>query len=479
MEVGLGHKNQLFIVCLRLTPQINFDKFPVLKKYFSSYWIRSAFYSILQRFSITLFGLVNFMVLIRSLSKPQMGVWALFLVVTSIFETTKSGLLKNAHVRYVSSSGDKLEKSVIASSSLLINGAITALFIVFICFFANWMSKRLHSGVELADMLRWFIPGLIGMVMFSHLEAIQQSHLDFKGVFAGYFVRQVAFFLVILVHAVLKIPFSLSRLAMYQSICIFLGTGVLYFYSRPYLHHRFDPTRAWIKRIIGYGGYIFSSGIVANIFSNLDQLMTAGFLSSTSVAYYSAASRINQFIDVPSYAAAEVIFPKVSQASVEDGPNKVRYLYEKMVAILLCFTIPIALFIIIFPKFVITVIAGHQYAAISAPILQLYMLTGILRPMQNQSANLLNSIGKPALCFLINAISLAANLAINFTCLYYIGFYGAAIGTLITCVLGMTAWYIIMQRQIGTRLSTIITYMGEFYQLLYKNGMNLLKLKKA
>lgn len=362
---------------------------------------------------------------------------------------------------------------MIASSSLLINAAITALFILFICFFSRLLSTWLHSGSDLSNMLWWFIPGLIGMVLFSHLEAIQQSHLDFKGVFAGYFVRQVMFFGVILIHYVFKIPFSLSRLALYQSICILLGTIVIFVYSRKYLLYRFNPTIAWVKRIVGYGGYIFSSGMVANIFSNLDQLMTATFMTTTSVAYYSAASRINQLIDIPSYAAAEVIFPKVSQASAEEGNNKVRYLFERMVAILLCFTIPAALFIIIFPKFVISIIAGSGYIA-AAPILQLYMLAGILRPMQNQSANLLNSIGKPALCFVINAASLAANLAINYTCLYYIGFYGAAIGTLITCILGLTAWYIIMKRQIGTNLYSIIKYMKEFYKILYDYALNIL-----
>ena len=445
-----------------------------MKITFSSYWIRSAFYTILQRFSITLFGLINLMVLIRHLSKPQMGVWALFLVVTSIFETTKSGLLKNAHIRYVSASGTHGEKTVIASSSLLINLSITLLFIAFICLFSGLLSHWLHTGIELSEMLWWYIPGLLGMVFFSHMEAIQQSHLDFKGVFAGYLVRQVSFFAVIVIYAVCKIPFSLRLLALYQSICICLGAIVIWFYSRKYLLNRFDPSIVWIKRIVGYGGYIFSSGMVANVFSNLDQIMTATFMNTTSVAYYNAASRINQLIDIPSYAAAEVLFPKVSQASAEEGANKVRYLFERMVAVLLCFTIPAALVIIVVPKLIITIIAGSQYGA-AAPILQLYMITGILRPMQNQSANLLNSIGKPALCFVINAISLAANLVINYTCLYYIGFYGAALGTLITCILGTFAWYLVMKRQIGAELRTIFIYMLDLYKLLYSHALNLIR----
>ncbi|HEY6900475.1 MAG TPA: polysaccharide biosynthesis C-terminal domain-containing protein, partial [Puia sp.] len=191
-----------------------------------------------------------------------------------------------------------------------------------------------------------------------------------------------------------------------------------------------------------------------------------------------AASRVNQLIDIPSYAAAEVIFPKVSKASAEEGEKKVLYLFERMVAILLCFTIPTGLFIICFPKFIITLIAGTRYTS-AALILQLYMLAGILRPFQNQSANLLNSIGKSALCFVINAVSLLVNLVINFICLKYIGFYGAAIGTVITCFLGMAAWYFIMQRKIGTNLGRIFVYMIESYQLMYKTALSFLKPKNA
>lgn len=359
-----------------------------------------------------------------------MGTWALFLVVTTIFETTKSSLLKNAHIRFVSSSKDKDQRSAVASSSLLINASITGVFILLILFFGKWLSAWLHEGHDLDDMLRAFIPGLIGMVFFSHMEAVQQSHLDFKGVFAGYFVRQLAFFVIIVLHTILKIPFSLPRLAFYLSGCIFLGAFVIYLFSRSYLFYRFNPSRTTLKNIFGYGGYIFSSGLVANVFSNVDQVLTARFIpDGSSVAYYNAASRISQLIDVPSYAAADILFPKTSMASVEEGSGKVRYLYERMVAALLCFTIPTGLFILIFPKLMITIIAGSRYVA-SAPIIQLYVVTGMIGPMQNQAANLLNSIGKSGLCFLLNTLSLVAKLLINCVCLFYIGFYGAAIGSM-------------------------------------------------
>jgi O-antigen/teichoic acid export membrane protein len=444
-----------------------------VKKYFSSYWIRSAFYAFLQRFSLTFFGFINFVILIRSLSKPEMGAWALFLAITSVFETTKSNLLKNAHIRFVSASEEEDERSAIASSSFIINASVNLIFILLILFFAEKMSFFLHAGNELAETLRWFIPGLAAMVFFSHMEAVQQSNLDFKGNFAGYLVRQTSFFLAIAYHAVFNIPFSLRTLAIYQSVSIILGCLVLFLYTRKYFYFRFNVSGKWIRQILGYGGYIFSSGLVGNIYANVDQFMTASLLNSTSVAYYSAANRINGLIDIPSFAAAEIMFPKVSKAAARSGNDKVKYLFERMVAILLCFTIPTAIFIMIFPAFVIQLIAGKQYEA-AAIILQLYMITGILRPMQNQSANILNSINKPGLCLLINSISLVACLIVNYFCLLRIGFYGAAVGTVITSVLGCTAWYFVMKKQINANLKNIIGYMIDFYKLLYNQGIALI-----
>jgi lipopolysaccharide exporter len=396
-----------------------------------------------------------------------MGTWALFLTITTIFEMTKSNLLKNAHIRYVSSHDNPEEKVAIASSSFLINATISLVFIIFILFFSKWLGKWLNMGIEMAEMLKWFIPGLIFMVLFSHFEAIQQSFLDFKGVFAGYFVRQICFFSVILVYYLTKTPLSLPMLAMYLSGSIALGVIVLFWQSRKYIHFRFAASTLWVKKIIGFGGYIFGSGLLANICANLDQFMTARFMNPASVAYYNVASRINGLVDIPSYAAADIIFPKASRASVEEGKGKVKYLFERMVGILVAFNFPTALFIIIFPRLVTYIIAGPKYTA-TVLILQLYMVTGIFRPFQNQAANLLNSMGKPRLGFIINSFALVAFLGINYLCLLKIGFYGAAVGTLITNLLGVIVWYFIMRKQIGLEVSKVYEYTIDTYRIAFR-----------
>lgn len=401
------------------------------------------------------------------LSLAEMGVYGIFLTVVTVFENTKVALLKGAHIKYMSTNEDAAEKTRIASSSLLINATISACFIVLLVFFAPALGRVLHMGRGLAVMLWWYIPGLVAMVIFSHLEATQQGHLDFKGVFAGYLTRQVVFFSLVAAQVVAGRSLTLKEVALYLSISVTVGTVVLYVYTKKYLRHRWEYEGRWTRQLLGFGGYIFGSGVVSNVFQSLDKVMTAALLGSSAyVAKYDMAARVNQFIDTPSYSAAEVLFPKAAQASEREGMEKVRYLFEKMVSALLCFTIPTALIISLVPALVIRVIANPSYIA-AAPILQLYMISGVLRPAQTQAANLLNSIGKQRISFLINAAYLVVNLGINYVCLVTIGFYGAAIGSVITFLLGAVAWYFVMKKQIGFRLSGVFAYMREYGRMGY------------
>jgi len=124
------------------------------------------------------------------------------------------------------------------------------------------------------------------------------------------------------------------------------------------------------------------------------------------------------------------------------------------------------------------IISGHQYAA-AAPILQLYMLTGLLRPVQNQAANLMNSIGKAKLVFVMNTATLGSMLVINYICLKYLGFYGAALGTLIATMLSFIAWYFIMRKEIDLNLAKVYYYSKDTYKSVYTQVMKIIFKKKS
>jgi O-antigen/teichoic acid export membrane protein len=208
--------------------------------------------------------------------------------------------------------------------------------------------------------------------------------------------------------------------------------------------------------------------------------MIAKFTSSKSlVASYNAATRITALVEIPSYAAAEILLPKVSQVSVTEGLTRVKYIYERMVGILLSFTTPLALFIILFPNFVITLIAGAQYAD-SAFILQMYMISGIIKPIQNQAANILLYIGKSRLCFILNIFYLGVNFLMNYLCFKSFGVYGAAIGNVITCFLGTLIWFSILHKIVGVEYNKIAKHILDTYKVMFaKATLAVVKIKQV
>lgn len=408
------------------------------------------------------------MILLRVLNKEQIGIWALFLIVTAIFEASKSSLIKNAHIKFLTTTTDDRVRGIISSSSFLINLFLSLLFIVFILVAGDVLGSWLNAGVELRKMLWAFIPGVIAMVQFSHFEYILQANLDFKGVFWGYFVRQLLFFLGIvgLVFSFNGQLISLVTLVGVQVGSLLVGTFVMFRYVRKYLYFKWEIEFLWVRKIIKYGGYIFGSGLMANFFSNLDQIMSAKFMSPVAVSSYNVAARLNQLVDIPSYSAAEVAFPKVSQASTFEGMDRVKYIYERMVSMLLSFSIPASLFVLIFPKFVISIIAGAEYYE-AVIILQLYMISSLFRPIQNQAANIFNSIGRTALCFWLNTASFAVNILANYICLKLYGFYGIAIGTLLTILLTTATWYWVISSITKCSMRTILSYTLNNYKVVF------------
>jgi len=396
-----------------------------------------------------------------------MGIWAIFMVIITVYELSKNGLLKSAHIRFVSTTNNEEDKIKIAWSSLVINFLIALILIIFVVLFSRNISGWLNTGEELSKLLILFIPGILIMVFYSHYEAVQQSYLDFKSLFYGNLVRQSSFFFALLYDHFFKTDVNLNTILLYYTISILLGTITFFILGKKYLTFKIKPSIAWIKEIINYGKYILGSSIISNIYSNIDQLMTSKFLNPIAVSYYNTATRISGIIDIPINAAADVLFPKMAQASTDQNSNKVKYFLEKTIALLLCLVIPTTIFIIIFSKLIIQIIAGSTYLE-SSIILQVYVIRMTIGVFQHQSANTLISIGKSKLHLLLNSIGFVLKIVITYFCLHYFGFYGAAVGSLIMPTLNFIIWFFVMKKQIDVNAKNIMKYMLEFYQDRYE-----------
>lgn len=447
-----------------------------LKKY-KTYWYISAIFTIAQRFSIFFFGFVSFLVLVRTLSPAQIGTWSLFLAITTTFELIKTGLLKNSFVILFNSTNSDEQRSSLSSSSLIMNVAVTLLFII-LCFAGAHALSEYWKAPALDTMLYYYCLSSLVFIPFSHFEYLQQANMTFKGIFMAYFVRQLIFFLLIVIFVIaFESKLTLPALVIFQIIGMAIATVVSFLYSRKYLLYRFNPSPKSIKEIFHYGKYVFGSGVCSNLFGSMDRYMSASLLNSVVVAYYDIGSRINNMLDIPTRAAADIIFPKSSRASFEEGNHKVRYMFEKISAILGALVLPASIFIFIFAEWIIKIIAGDKYLA-AAAIIRVAMIYATLRPIQNQAANIMDSINKPNITFKLNVFVLACNLIFNYVCIRMFGMMGAAYGTLLTTVISFGITLYLLNRIIGSKVSSIIKNVLDIYISAFSKVFFVLNPKK-
>ncbi len=397
-----------------------------------------------------------------------MGIWSLFLAIFALIETIKQGLLRNPMIKFLSEPEYVNNRNKIQSASLITNILFSAIVIV-VLFFGNPICTKWLKTPELFPLFRWGILIILILIPFNHFEVLLQAHFKFKAIFYGYLFRQGIFlFLIIILLIFHKSSLTLVNLARLQIVSLLWGTLVLMYSARKYFFPKIDTDKRTMLRMFNFGKYIFGTNVFSAFGRSADQFISAGLISSDVVAYYNVVSRINNMMDVPSIAIADVLFPKNVEAMATSGIDKVRYYFERMVGTIISILVPISILIFSIPHLFIKILAGSKYYA-AVPILQTVILFSFLRPFSYQFGTTMDAIGKPRVNFWVNLLTMCLSYFFMYLGLRYIGWMGAAYGTVVSAILSFLIMYVVLNKTIGVRLGETFKYMWVSYREIYDN----------
>jgi lipopolysaccharide exporter len=252
-----------------------------------------------------------------------------------------------------------------------------------------------------------------------------------------------------------------------QIVALFSGLIVMFFSARKFFFKGLIIDKILLKRMLHFGKYIFGTNVFAALSRSADQFITANQIQSEAiVAYYNVVSRINNLIDVPSMAVADVLFPKNVEAMAQTGTEKVRYYFERMIGSIISILGPLSIIIFLLPKLIIKIIAGNKFLA-AVTILRTVILFSFLRPFAYQFGATMDAIGKPKINFWINLLTMSLNILFIFLGLHFFGWKGAAYGSVIGLVFGSAIMYAVLRKTIGVRWDEIIAYVFETYENVF------------
>lgn len=440
-----------------------------MKKFLSSFWGQSLLYTILHRFSIIFFGVITYFILVRHISPEENGVWSLFLTIVTLIEVVKQGLLRNPLIKFLSM--PDVDKDLVQSTVLLINGLFTLLVILLITLAGTLIAQFLKSP-SLYTLLLWGTGFILLLVPFNHCEVVLQANFRYQHIFLAYLFRQGLFMVgvIVLVYAFPE-HLTLVNLAIIQTGCLLIGTLLIYIYSRPLLPKKIAFSKELTRRVLHFGKYVFGTNVFSNLSRFADHFVTANAIANPElgkryVSYYNAVARINNLVDMPSVAVADVLFPKNVQALENEGINKVKYYFERMVGSIISIVLPASILIMLLPKLTLLVIAGKQYVE-AANILRIVMLIAITRPFFYQFGTTMDAIGKPQLNFWYNLLLMAINFTLTYTFLHWIGPEGAAYALVLHHTISLLIVYSVLKRHANIEMKNVAAYAIGNYKYMF------------
>lgn len=435
----------------------------IFQKY--KYWLNSGKYTTIQKIAVLGFGIVSFMFLARMLNRDGFGVWGLFILISSITETARTALLRNAFIRFThqhEETDHAFLQGAAFTMSLLLSIALAILSASLSIPVAN-----LLNAPDLAPILQLYALTLVISVLFSHSEIVLNANMDFRGICWMYCLRQGLLFLPIAIYFISRIQLTPVALSVYYLLAVTVSGIVGYFMARPYLKWDFSGTRVWGIRLWHFGKYVFGNNIFSQLFRSTDNFITANRFAPAVSGLYNACLRISNLVDIPSAVLADIIFPKMAKFNASDK-SSVRYMYERAVAATLIFSIPALLFLLIFPSFILRLLAGEEFVA-AAPILRVTAFFGFALPFLKQFGTVMDGTGDPRTNFKVMCFGFVINVGINLAFVSRFGVMGAAFGTATTYVILFGVTQYLLNKRFGITIWNVFKYTVQFYKEIIDN----------
>jgi lipopolysaccharide exporter len=442
------------------------------RKVSNSYWLSSASFTFLNKVSTTLFGFVNFIILIRILPKHDFGAWVLFMTVVSFVEMIKHGFVRNPMLRYMPVANEE-DSAKIQTASLYLNAVIGLLEIVLLMLCALFLGN-FWNAPQLQSLFLIYMVSTLLLIPINHFDIVQQTRFNFKGTFFSNFVRQGGLFLYILIVFLFEYKIELNSLAIAQCAAIALSGFTSYAFAKKFISLSRRRDKYWTRELFHYGKFTFGTGVSSIILKSVDTWMLGKLMSPAAVAIFTPALRVSNLVEVPTDTLTSILFPQLSKRIGEEGLTSAKYLYEKAVGTLTAIMLPVVALIILFSSQVIYFIAGPGYEE-TVPILQVTMLFGLIIPFNRLMGITLDAIGQARVNFIYVFRNALINIVLNFFYISYFGTIGAAYGTLTTYVFALIQNQHYLHKNLNVRIAGIFQHFLEFYMKIFTVGMKVIR----
>lgn len=210
------------------------------------------------------------------------------------------------------------------------------------------------------------------------------------------------------------------------------------------------PRRKAVRAIAAGALPFAANGLLSYIFFRIDTLLLRAFgVADASIGTYSAAYRVMEAPRTAFGSIAAGLMPAATSLAHPRARDEFRKLAVTTTTIVLWVMVPATLAFALSPTSVIGLIYGHGFDA-AVPLLLVLAPMPILMALDAVLGTMLNALSAQRAVTGIFAVCAIANVALNVALIPRIGALGAAVATLGTEAIELTAFLVLIHRLLGS-----------------------------
>jgi O-antigen/teichoic acid export membrane protein len=434
--------------------------------------------SLAGNISLALWGLLSVFILARTLPPFEWGIWTLFITAGNMVEMFRSGLTSTALIRFLSGAEGEERNKLIGSNWLI--GLNLTVFLSIIILTANLLFKDHFKESGWGLFFTWYPLLALLNLPFNNAITVLQADQKFGKIL---FIRSVSnggFVLFLIVN------YFLLKLGLYPILYFYLGINI--FTSLLTIVLRWDglkylrkATKETNKKLINFGKFTMGTLLGSDLLRSSDTFIISlsPILGPVGVAYFSIPMKLTQLLDVPLRSFLATAFPKMSKASIKGDIAEVSRIFYQYTGALIYMFFVFAIIAFIFSDFFVLFLGGKKYIA-AVPVYQIFILYGLLLPLDRFTGVVLDSVNRPKLNFYKVIFMAVANIigdciAVFVVPIFYPGvtmieqLMMVAGATILMTIIGMIIGFSYVKQEIPIQFSHIFTKGMEFYRQLIKS----------
>jgi len=368
-------------------------------------------------------------------------------------------------VKYLTTAENDDDRGRISTASLVLNFLLSIINVILLIALAGPLAKLFGSELIRGLFYIYTITTLV-MIPMQHFNFVQFAHLDFVGPTFSNFFRGGALFIYIAFLYFSSAVVPLANLAYVQIVAAVVGSIVSYLFARKYFKFSKSIDWNWVSTLWRYGRFTFLTNLSTMLYKSIDKWMLGALLTPASVAIYDVCIRVNNLLEAPTQAIAQVVFPQSARKGESEGPEAIKKLYEGAVGAILALIIPAIIFVLLFPKLIVVILGGDEYA-VAASILTVTVFYALFLPFANQFGTILDSIGKPETNLFFTLLGAVINVIANLIFILQFGVIGAAYGTMCTYIITFILNQVVLNRMFKVQWWNAFTAIPSFYVMAF------------